>query len=106
MDYLKKEIENPERRSPIRAEVVSYRSGAISNAFLELDGLLNKSALARDYFQKSQGWFSQRLHGAHVCASDVSFKPAEARQLAAAFRDIARRLDGLAAEIDAVADID
>lgn len=106
MNYLKKEVYNLENYEKDRAEVVKFRNGAISNAFDELDGLLNKSALARDYFRKSQGWFSQRLHGAHVCASDVSFKPAEARQLAAAFRDIARRLDGLAAEIDAVADID
>lgn len=106
MDYLKKEIMNPERRAPIRAEAISYRSGAISNAFLELDGIINKSAIARDYFGKSQGWFSQRLNNAHVCRSDVSFKPGEARQLAGAFRDIARRLEGLAGEIEAVADID
>ncbi len=97
---------NPERRAPIRAEAISYRSGAISNAFLELDGIINKSAIARDYFGKSQGWFSQRLNNAHVCRSDVSFKPDEARQLAGAFRDIARRLEGLAGEIEAVADID
>lgn len=106
MSYLKKEVLNPERRAAIRAEAISYRSGAISNAFLELDGIINKSAIARDYFDKSQGWFSQRLNNAHVCRSDVSFKADEARQLAAAFRDIARRLVGLAGEIDAVADID
>lgn len=106
MDYLKKEIANPERREQIRQEVISYRNGAISNAFLELDGIINKSAFVRDYIHKSQGWFSQRLHGAHVCCTDVSFKPDEARQIAAAFRDIARRLEGLAAEIEAVADVD
>lgn len=106
MDYLKKNIANQERRGPIREEVVSYRSGAISNAFIELDGIINKSALARDYFGRSQGWLSQRIHGAHVCSTVVQFKPAEARELAAAFRDIARRLTGLAGEIESVADID
>ena len=89
-----------------RRELMSHRSGAITNAFDELNGIINKSALTRDYFQKSQAWFSQRLHNSHVCRSDVSFKPEEARRLAGAFRDIARRLSGLAGEIEAVADID
>ena len=106
MDFTKKEILNPERRAAIRAEVVGYRNGAISNAFMELDGIINKSAFTRDYIKKSQGWFSQRLHGAHVCCTDVQFKPDEARLIAASFRDIARRLEGLATEIEAVADID
>lgn len=106
MNYLKKELLNPEEYEKTRAKCISYRGGSISVAFNELDGIINKTALTRDYFHKSQGWFSQRLNNAHVCRSDVEFKPAEARQLAAAFRDIARRLTGLAAEIEAVADID
>jgi len=106
MNYLKRGVHNIENYERNRAEVVSYRTGAISNAFIELDGIINKSAFVRDYMHKSQGWFSQRLHGAHVCRTDVSFKPDEARQIASAFRDIARRLEGLAAEIEAVADVD
>lgn len=106
MSFLKKEVLNPERREAIRAEAISYRTGAIANAFIELNGIINKSAIARDYFNKSQGWFSQRLHNAHVCRSEVSFKENDARLLADAFRDIARRLNGLAEEIETVADID
>ena len=106
MNYLKKKILNPEMYEEHRAEVVKFRHGAISTAFMELDGLLNKTRISRDYFGKSQAWFSQRLNGAHVCCSDVAFKADEARQLAGAFRDIARRLTGLADEIEAVADVD
>lgn len=106
MYYGKKNIFNPEKHQKTRNEVISYRSGAISVAFDELDGLINKTVFTRDYMGKSQGWFSQRLHNAHVCCSDVEFKPAEARLIAESFRDIARRLTGLASEIEAVADID
>ncbi len=106
MNYLKKEIFNPQRYEEDRARCVTYRSGAISVAFDELDGIINKSAIARDYFHKSQSWFSQRLNNAHVCRSDVSFTEPEARQLASAFRDIARRLNGLASEIETAAATD
>jgi hypothetical protein len=106
MNYLKKAVLNIDNYEADRAECIKYRSGAISVAFDELDGIINKSAFTRDYMHKSQGWFSQRLHGAHVCCTDVQFKPDEARLIAASFRDIARRLEGLASEIEAVADID
>lgn len=87
-----------------RAECVKFRGGAISTAFDELDGIINKSALTRDYFGKSQSWFSQRVHSAHVGGVDVQFTARDAHRLADAFRDIARRLCGLANEIDAAAD--
>lgn len=106
MNYLKKQPFNPAQYDEDRAKCIDHRSGAISVAFDELDGLINKTVFTRDYMGKSQGWFSQRLHNAHVCCSDVEFKPAEARLIAESFRDIARRLTGLASEIEAVADID
>ena len=100
--YLgKHEYFNPALAEEHRREVVAFREGAIFSAFLDLDGLVNKSALARQYFGKTQGWFSQKLHGATVCDKSRSFTPAEARTLAEAFRDIALRLTAHADEIDA-----
>lgn len=106
MNYLIKKVFNPELHEKHRKMVVEYRTGAISNAFVELDGIINDAALARDYFDKSPEWFAQKLKDTHLCRNATAFDSSEARHLADAFRDIARRLTGLAAEIDAVADVD
>ena len=109
-----------------RAQQIKIKSEATWVAFLELDGLINKSKLAEQYFNKSQAWlshslsglinktqlseqyfertqswFSQKLNGCEVCNKERSFTPAEYHQLAEAFRHIARRLEQHAAEIDA-----
>lgn len=99
--YLgKHKFHNPELAERNREETVSYKEGAIFTAFLDLDGLINKSAFARQYFEKSQGWFSQKLHGATVCDKERGFSKAEAHQLAESFRDLAKRLIAHADEID------
>lgn len=99
--YLgKHKFYNPELAEKHRTEAVSFREGAIFVAFSDLDGLLNKTAIARQYFGKSQGWFSQKLHGATVCDKERSFSESEAHQLAEAFRDIAKRLLAHADEIE------
>lgn len=87
-----------------RKEIISTKSGAVWNAFTELENLINKSALAHQYFGKSQSWFSQRVHGCTVMNKEIAFKTGEYRQLAEAFRDIARRLQAHADEIDAAAE--
>lgn len=102
----KKDILRKEHYEKVRAIVISNRSGAIFNTFAELDGLINKSALAEQYFNRSQAWFSQRLNGSTVGDIKREFSPDEARQLADAFRHIATRLNAHADEIDAVANID
>lgn len=84
-----------------RAEIISHKNGAVWNAFTELENLINKSALAQQYFEKSQSWFSQRLNGCTINKKEKSFKPSEYAMLAAAFRDIAHRLQAHADEIDA-----
>lgn len=104
MYFGKKKPYDPEKTESDRSKVVTYRNGAIFNAFLEMDGILNKSALARQYFEKSQSWLSQKINGSMIDSKSQSFTPDEARKMAEAFRDIARRLEGLAAEIDAAAD--
>ncbi len=97
---------NPDDYERVRSQSIGYRGGAIDTAFLELEGIINKSELARQYFGKTQAWLSQKLHGCMVCNRTQQFSEPEARQLAAAFRDLADRLSGLADEIDAAAATD
>lgn len=84
-----------------RKEIVSTKAGAVWNAFTELENLINKSALAEQYFGKSQSWFAQRIHGCTVRKKEVAFKEEEYHELAETFRDIAKRLQAHADEIDA-----
>lgn len=99
--YLgKHKFYNPEVAEENRKKVIATKSGAIFNTFMELEGLLNKSVVAKQYFEKSQGWFSQKLHGSTVCDKERGFSDTEAHQLAEALRDIANRLSAHANEID------
>lgn len=99
--YLgKRKFFDPQLAEENRKTVVSFKEGAIFNSFLELEGLINKSAIAKQYFGKTQSWFSQKLHGATVCDKQRSFTSEEAHQLAESFRDIAKRLSAHADEID------
>lgn len=99
--YLgKRKIHNPEKHEEIRKTVIADKCGATWNAFVELEGLINKSQLAQQYFEKTQGWFSQRLHGCTVRKKSMTFKEKEYHELAEAFRDIAKRLNAHADEID------
>lgn len=84
-----------------RAQLISEKSGATWVAFQELNGLINKTQLAGQYFQRTQAWLSQKLNGCEVCKKKAAFTEAEYHELAEAFRDIARRLEVHAAEIDA-----
>lgn len=86
-----------------RARLITEKMGATWVAFLELNGLINKTQLAEQYFQRTQGWISQKLNGCEVCNKRASFTEAEYHQLAESFRDIARRLMKYADEIDAAA---
>lgn len=104
--YLgKRDIYNPAEHEKHRQEVIKEKSGATWIAFEELEGLLNKSQLAKQYFQRTQGWLSQKINGCTVCNKKAAFTDAEYHQLAEALRDIARRLNAHADEIDA-AEID
>lgn len=103
--YLgKRKILNPEKENKIREEIISTKSGALWNAFIELEGLINKSQLSKQYFGKTHGWFSQRLHGCTVQKKEQSFKGDEYNEIASAFRDIAKRLQAHADEIDKAED--
>ena len=106
MNYLKKNILNPQSYEENREKCVNYRLGAISTAFDGLDGILNDSALVRDYMECAEPDFNAKKEATQLLRAADAFKPEEARRLAGAFRDIASRLSGLATEIEAVADID
>lgn len=97
---------NPQKHEGTRKEVITYRGGAIYNAFVELDGIVNKSEFAKQYMERSQGWFSQRLNGCPMGGARKEFTPDEAKKIADSFRDIARRLSALADEIEEVKDVD
>ena len=100
--YLgKSEIFNTSEYEERRKKCIEYKPDATFTAFSELEDLLNKTQIAKQYFGKSHGWFSQRVHGCMVASKSMSFKEEEFHQLAEAFRDIAKRLQAHADEIDA-----
>jgi hypothetical protein len=97
---------DPQKHEEIRNQAISFRGGAILNAFVELDGIINKSEFARQYMEKTHSWFSQKLHECPVGGAKKEFTSDEAAKIAESFRDIAKRLLALADEIDQVKDID
>ena len=89
---------DPHRR---RALQMTLKSEAIWVTFHELNGLINLSKFAREYFGRSHAWLSQKINGMEVCGRERSFTSDEAADLTSALRDIARRLQIAADEIDA-----
>ena len=99
--YLgKREIANKEEYELRREKCIEIKPDATATAFSELEDIINKSQIAKQYFEKSPSWFSQRVHGCLVLNKAMSFKEEEYHQLADAFRDIAKRLIAHADEID------
>lgn len=96
----KRKILRLEEYNNRRKDIIADKCGATWNAFTELEGLINKSALAEQYFEKSHSWLSQRIHGCTVRKKSMTFKENEYHELAEAFRDIAKRLVAHADEID------
>lgn len=84
-----------------REQQMKVKSEAVWVTFLELDGLINKSKIAKQYFGKSQSWLSQKINGTTVCDQERGFTEAEYSTMTAALRDIARRLNEYADAIDA-----
>lgn len=100
--YLgKREIYNTAEYEERRQKCIEYKPDATVTAFSELEDIINKSQIAKQYFGKSQSWFSQRLNGCTVLKKSMAFKEEEYHKLAEAFRDIAKRLQAHADEIDA-----
>lgn len=98
--YLgKRKINDLEEYEARRKKCIEYKSDAIHTAFSELEDIINKTQLAKQYFGKSHSWLSQRIHGCMILNKSMSFKETECHQLADAFRDIAKRLNAHAEEI-------
>lgn len=97
----KRKILNVAEYEARRKKCVEYKADATFTAFSELEDIINKSQLARQYFNRSQSWLSQRINGCMVLKKSMAFKEEEFHQLAEAFRDIACRLEAHADEIDA-----
>lgn len=95
---------NEEKYNKYRKINIETKMGAVWVSSLEVLPFLNLSAIAKHYFQKSQSWFSQRLHNCTVRHKAVAFKPDEFHTLAEAYRDLAARLNQAADEIDAATD--
>lgn len=99
--YLgKRKIQNLAEYEDRRKKCIEFKADATVTAFSELEDIINKSQIAKQYFEKSQSWFSQRIHGCTVLNKSMTFKEEEFHQLAEAFRDIAKRLQAHADEID------
>ena len=100
--YLgKREILDVAEYEERRRKCIEYKPDATVTAFSELEDIINKTQLAKQYFGKSQSWFSQRLNGCTVLRKTAAFKEEEYHELAEAFRHIAQRLIAHADEIDA-----
>ena len=100
--YLgKRNIANVAEYESRRKKCIEYKPDATVTAFSELENIINKSQIAKQYFGKSQSWFSQRLNGCTILNRSVAFKEEEFHQLVEAFRDVAKRLQAHADEIDA-----
>lgn len=102
--YLgKRKIHNPVEHEENRQRLLGVKTNATWLAFSELEGIINNSALARQYFNRSPAWITQRINGNTVFNKKAMFRESEYHQLAEAFRDIAKRLEAHADEIDAAA---
>ena len=100
--YLgKRQILDIDEYEARRAKCIEYKADAAVTAFSELEDIVNKTQIAKQYFGKSHSWFSQRLNGCTVMKKSLAFKEDEFHELAESFRDIAKRLLAHADEIDA-----
>lgn len=84
-----------------RADLIKDKSGAVFVAEQELNGLLNRAELARRYFKKSKGWFSQRMNHTIINGDkEAKFSEKDFDVFVFAYRDIARQLLQFADEIE------
>ena len=64
--YLgKREILNPAEYEKRRKKCIEYKPDATVTAFSEPEDIINKSQLAKQYFGKSQSWFSKKTKWLH-----------------------------------------
>lgn len=94
------EIHNVENYKKHRKIVIELKSGAVSCAFDELNGIVNISKFSERFLERTHSWFSQRLNGCVVMNRQMSFKEDEYKRIAEGFRELAKELMQHADEID------
>lgn len=70
----------------------SARDFRVREALDPVIPVLNLAYIAESYFHKSRSWFSQRLNGASVNGKPARFTREELETLAAALKDISRKI--------------
>lgn len=83
-----------------RAELMQEKQGAVWQIFFELNGLINVSKFARIFLKKSHAWFMQRVNGYDVNHKPAKFTPEDYGRISTSFRDLAKRLNEYADELD------
>lgn len=87
-----------------KKELAKEKGGAIWLAMMELSDYIVFSAIAKEYFKKSNNWILQRLHGYEVNGKPAQFKPGEITIFVKALRDIAAKLNEAADRIEKAKD--
>ena len=101
--YLgKRKIGNKKSHEYWRGQCIEDKPGAVFIAITELEGLINTGRLASQYFKEGWNWMTERMNNS-MCYDRhcAHFTEEEYRRLAEAMRDVARRLERHADEIDA-----
>ncbi len=84
MNYPKKNILNPQSYEEKPREVCKLPSGAISTAFDELDGILNDSALVRDYMECAEPDFNAKKEATQLLRAADAFSSPKRRAVSLA----------------------
>ncbi|MBQ7946484.1 MAG: hypothetical protein IJ280_07205 [Bacteroidales bacterium] len=99
--YLgRRNILHIDRYNEKRKDCIATKSGAVFTAFTELENLINMQELAKQYFPTLGDITEVSFDSAEILTGEHLTKE-EYHQLAEALRDIAKRLQAHADEIDA-----
>lgn len=99
--YLgRRNILHIDRYNEKRKDCIATKSGAVFTAFTELEDLINMQAFIKQYFPML-GDITEVSFDSVEILNGEHFTPDEYHQLAEAMRDIAKRLQAHADEIDA-----
>jgi hypothetical protein len=64
----------------------------IKEQMIEISDIISMSYIAKNYFNKTKGWLSQRVNGHEVNGKPVKFVPEELDTLNFALQDIAAKI--------------
>lgn len=84
-----------------RDAMLEEKNTAVWINYMELADYLNFSTIAEKYFERKPSWILQRLHGMEVNGKKARFKGDQYATFTQALRDIAKKLEKAADEIDA-----